>query len=102
MNEIITKNKTQLDALFAKYNVKSAYVFGSALNSNFSDSSDVDLIINFEQNKLRPEEQGEIWWTLYDDLKTLLNREIDIINEKKLKNPYFRSAIEKSKELIYG
>ncbi len=101
MNEIITKNKQNLVALFQKNKVKKAYVFGSVLNSNFNENSDIDLIIDFESN-LQPLEKGELWWSLYEDLKKLFNKEVDIINESKIKNPYFLQEINSTKELIYG
>jgi predicted nucleotidyltransferase len=101
MNEIITKNKQKLIALFKKNKVKKAYVFGSVLNSSFNENSDIDLIIDFESN-LQPLEKGELWWNLYEDLKKLFNKEVDIINESKIKNPYFLQEINSTKELIYG
>lgn len=101
MNEIITKNKKNLISLFKKNKVKKAYVFGSVLNSNFNENSDIDLIIDFESN-LKPLEKGELWWNLYEELKLLFNKEVDIINESKIKNPYFLKEIKETKKLIYG
>ena len=41
-------------------------------------------------------------YSLYDDLKNLFNKEVDLINENKIKNPYFIDEINKKKQLIYG
>jgi predicted ATPase len=40
----------------------------------------------------------------YSDLtiRDIFNREIDIVTEGSLKNPYFIKEIEETKELIYG
>ena len=35
-------------------------------------------------------------------IKNLLHREIDLVEEQTLKNPYLISSIEENKELIYG
>ena len=101
MNEIITKNIKQINALFENNKVKKAYIFGSVLSEKFNDESDIDLIIDLESN-LSPTERGEIWWNLHDELRNIFNKEIDIINENKIKNPYFLSEINKTKRLIYG
>lgn len=101
MNKIITDNHIQLNALFQKNKVNKAFVFGSVLNSNFNENSDIDLIIDFNSN-LPPLEKGELYWSLYEDLKKLFNKEIDIINESKIKNPYFLKEINSNKKLIYG
>jgi predicted nucleotidyltransferase len=39
---------------------------------------------------------------LKNKLKNLLYREIDLVEEQTLKNPYLISSIEENKELIYG
>ena len=101
MNKIITDNSKELNILFKKNKVNKAFVFGSVLNSNFNENSDIDLIIDFENN-LQPLEKGELWWNLYEELKKIFNKEIDIINESKIKNPYFLKEINSTKKLIYG
>ena len=99
MNEIITKNIKEIITLFENNKVKKAYIFGSVLSEKFNDESDIDLIIDLESN-LSPTERGEIWWN--DELRNIFNKEIDIINENKIKNPYFLNEINKTKRLIYG
>lgn len=101
MNKIISKNKEQLDSIFKNHSLKRVYLFGSSLNSNFNSKSDIDLLLNFEDN-LDDLKRGELIWSLYDQLKNLFNREIDLVNEKYLKNPYLIKEINSSKELIYG
>ncbi|MCA0364773.1 MAG: nucleotidyltransferase domain-containing protein [Bacteroidetes bacterium] len=87
--------------LFKKSKVESAFLFGSVLTENFNSESDIDFIINF-QEKIDPLEKGELYWNLYDNLKNKLDREVDIISEKSLKNPYFIKEINHSKLKIYG
>jgi len=47
-------------------------------------------------------ERGELWWQLHDALRQSLNREIDLLNESALKNPYFIKEVNKTKIAIYG
>ncbi len=88
-------------ALLKKYNVKTAYVFGSVLSKEFDVNSDVDFLINMERN-IDPVVAGENYWSLYYDLKKLLNREVDLVSEKSLKNPYFIAEINQTKFPIYA
>jgi predicted nucleotidyltransferase len=87
--------------LFKEHKIKSAYAFGSVISDKFNDESDIDLLINFEDG-LEPLEKGEMWWNLYDTLRDLFNREIDLLIEGSLKNPYLIEDINEKKQLIYA
>jgi predicted nucleotidyltransferase len=87
--------------LFKDHKIKSAFAFGSVVSNNFDGESDIDLLINFEDG-LEPLERGEIWWDLYDSLRAVFNREIDLVVENSLKNPYFIEEINEKKQLIYA
>jgi hypothetical protein len=101
MNELINKNREQLNELFRKHKVVKAAVFGSALTDRFNTNSDIDLLISFEEG-LDPVYNGELWWSLYDELRKLFNKEIDLVTECSLKNPYFIDEIKKTRQVIYG
>jgi len=90
-----------LKPIFQKHKVEKAYLFGSVITTNFSDQSDVDLLITFQEN-IDPLEKGELWWSLYDSLRQHFNREIDLVTESSLKNPYFIEEVNSTKQLIYG
>jgi hypothetical protein len=87
--------------LLKKNKIKSAYVFGSVVGDKFNDDSDIDLLINFEDG-VEPLEKGEIWWSLCDKLRDIFNREIDLLIETSLKNPYLIEDINEKKQLIYA
>lgn len=91
----------QVIKLLKKHKIKSAYFFGSVLTDKFNENSDVDFLVNFQEN-LDPLEKGQLWWDLYDSLKFSLNREVDILSEKTLKNPYFITELSQTKVKIYG
>jgi uncharacterized protein len=61
----------------------------------------LDFLINF-QDGLDPLERGELWWNLHDSLRESVHREIDLVSEKSLKNPYFIQEVNKTKIIIYG
>jgi predicted nucleotidyltransferase len=87
--------------LFKEYKIKSAYAFGSVISDKFNTESDIDLLINFEDG-LEPLERGEMWWNLHDGLRDIFNREIDLLIEGSLKNPYLIEEINEKKQLIYA
>ena len=87
--------------LFKKHKIKSAYIFGSAVTDKFINDSDVDFLVNLQEG-LNPVDAGGHLWDLEYELKDLLHRDIDLLTERSLKNPYFISEINATKVAIYG
>ena len=94
-------NILNLIKLLKKHKIKSAYFFGSVLTDKFNENSDVDLLVNFQEN-LEPLEKGQLWWDLHDSLRNSLHREVDILSEKSIKNPYFMKKLNQTRVKIYG
>ena len=92
---------TQVTELFKKHKIANAFFFGSVLTDKFDENSDVDFLINFQEN-IDPLERGELWWDLHDRLRDTLNREVDLVSESSLKNPYFIETQNNTKVKIYG
>lgn len=91
----------QIIAIFQKHEIENACVFGSVVTNRFNEQSDVDFLVNIKQG-LDPVEAGAHLWDLYYELKDLLNREVDVLTERSLKNPYFIKEINQTKFPIYG
>jgi uncharacterized protein len=90
----------QLIQMLKKHKVKRAYAFGSVCTSHFTDKSDVDLLIAFEEN-LDPIEYGDLYWSLDEKLPQLLSRPVDLLTEKQLRNPYFIKVMNRTKTPLY-
>jgi len=99
MNQLNTYFK-DINKLCRQYQVKKLYVFGSALTNNFNENSDVDLIVEF--NTLAVEEYADNYFDFKFSLQNIVKRPIDLLEEKELKNPYFKNAVIKDRALIYG
>ncbi len=97
---IIDKNIDIVRNLCKKYKVAKLYVFGSVLNNHFNSGSDIDFIVTF--NKVELEQYADNYFDFKFSLEDLFNRNIDLLEEKALKNPYFKNSINNSKQLIYG
>lgn len=101
MKRSMTNKIKLLKPIFQLHKVEKAYLFGSVTTANFTAQSDIDLLITFKEN-IDPLEKGELWWSLYDSLRLHFNREIDLVTESSLKNPYFIEEVNNTKQLIYG
>jgi predicted nucleotidyltransferase len=99
MNLIESHNK-DIQKLCKAYKVKSLYAFGSVLTDTFNSESDIDLIVDFQL--LDVLEYGDNYYNLKFSLENILKRNIDLLEEKAIKNPYFRKTINQNKKLIYG
>jgi hypothetical protein len=97
---IIDNHIESLKKLCDTYNVDKMYLIGSALNSKFTDKSDIDFLVKFKPIELSG--YFENYMDFKENLKNLLGREVDLLEEQTLKNPILRDSVNKSKELIYG
>lgn len=100
MSNLIESYKNELKSLCEKYDVKIMYAFGSAVTSDFSESSDVDILITFKDISI--EKYTDNYFELHDALVTLFQRKVDLLTERSLSNPYFIESIEKTKQLLYA
>ncbi len=68
---------------------------------NFDNTfSDIDFLVEFE-----PLEHGRYadhYFGLLEDLETLLERKVDLVTIRAVKNPYFLESIGRSRELLYA
>jgi uncharacterized protein len=80
--------------------VKNLYVFGSVLTNRFNNNSDIDLVVDIDSND--PLDYADKYFNLKFALQDLLKRQIDLLENKAIKNPYIRENIDNSKSLIYG
>jgi predicted nucleotidyltransferase len=83
------------------YGVKRLEVFGSAFRSDFDPSeSDIDFLVEFsDEHQLSPFER---YFGLKEALERLFQRPVDLVEERAIRNPYFREAIEQDRTLVYG
>lgn len=98
--EIITLHIEAIRALCVKHKVSKLYVFGSVLTDSFNSDSDIDFLVEFSDVELP--EYPENYFDLKDGLKKLLQRNVDLLELKALKNPYLISSIQATQELLYA
>jgi len=100
MQKLITDNQDKINTLCMTHNVKSLFAFGSVCTDKFNNKSDVDLLISF--NQMDYGDYADAYFDLADQFENLFQRQVDLVTEKSLSNPYFIYSINKTKTLLYG
>ena len=96
---LISEKLPQIKQILREHRVQRAHVFGSVCTDQFNASSDIDLLVSFK--KIPFGEYTENFWSLEETLKNLLQRDIDIVVEKNLRNPFFIKVMNQTKTAIY-
>ena len=82
-----------------KHHVGKLFVFGSAVNDSINPESDIDLLVSFKEIKL--EDYADNYFDFKFSLEDLFKRDIDLLEEKAIKNPYLIQSINSAKQLVY-
>lgn len=90
----------QVHDLCKKHNVSRLFVFGSVINDSFQNKSDIDLIVDFEGVDLYS--YADNYFDLKYSLEKLFKRNVDLLENKAIHNPYLRQSIDATKQLVYG
>jgi predicted nucleotidyltransferase len=92
-------NYNDVVSLCKKYYIIEMSIFGSSIRDDFTEDSDIDILVSFEQN-------SEI--TLFEiielekEFSRIINREVDIVEKESLKNPIRKNKILSTREIIYA
>jgi hypothetical protein len=82
-----------------RWKVKEFSIFGSILREDFGPQSDIDVLLSFFE--------GAPWGLfelvdMKEELKTIFGREVDIVEQEGLRNPFRRREILRTREVIYA
>jgi predicted nucleotidyltransferase len=84
-----------------QHHVARLELFGSAADGEFdSVRSDLDFLVEFEA--LCPVERADAYFGLLAGLQDLFQRDIDLVEEGAVDNPYFRQSIEHTRTVLYA
>jgi predicted nucleotidyltransferase len=92
-------NYSDVIRLCKKYYIIELSIFGSSIRDDFTQNSDVDILVSFKPD-------SEI--TLFDimelekEFSGILNRKVDIVEKEALKNPIRKDKILSTREIIYA
>ena len=100
LQRFISEKKIDIERLCEIYDVKTMYVFGSVCSDRFNETSDIDILISFKD--IPVERYTDNYFILHNELVKLFEREVDLLTEASLMNPFLRESIEESRELLYA
>ncbi len=90
----------QIQKLCKTNKVKSLFAFGSVTRDDFNENSDVDLVVDIDEKD--PFAYTDIYFNLKSKLEEILHRQVDLLEERAIKNKFFRRELENTKVKIYG
>ncbi len=95
----INRYKDEIEKLCGEFGIVRLELFGSVLSDEFDNESDIDCLIEFGKD-------GGNHFHRYFDLKYalegLFGRKVDLVVDSAIKNPYFRQAVDQTRQLIYA
>jgi len=95
----IEKIKPEIEQVCRRLPVKRLGLFGSALSQNFSPGSDVDVLVIFDSGENI--DLFDMYFELKEQLEEIFKREVDLVVDKKFKNPVLREVVERTRTVIY-
>ena len=96
----ITAHLDQIKKIRLTNKVRSLFAFGSITTDKFRPDSDIDLVVDINEND--PISYSDSYFNLKFQLEQLLKRQIDLLEQKAIRNPYLKEQIDTTKILIYG
>jgi predicted nucleotidyltransferase len=101
MSELLNNNRAALDVICSRFGVARLEAFGSALREDFKEgASDLDLLVEFKS--MEPYARVDAYFGLLNELRTMFQREVDLVMVDAVRNPYISREIERTKQLLYA
>lgn len=90
----------QIQELCKTNKVKTLFAFGSVTREDFNESSDIDLVVDIDEKD--PFKYTDIYFNLKSKLEDIFQRQVDLLEERAIKNKFFRSELNSTKVKLYG
>ena len=89
-----------LSALCRRFHVRRLDLFGSGVGERYDPArSDLDFLVSFEE--LPSAAYADAYFGLRDALVALFQREVDLVTEPALQNPFLRRQIEAQRRQVF-
>lgn len=98
---LIEGKREELGKVCERHGVSRLDLFGSAAGEGFDpESSDMDFVVSFAPRT--PARLFDRYFGLKEDLEHLFGREVDLLMEGAMKNPYFVRSVNESRVPLYA
>ena len=95
----------RIEPIARKYRLAAVYLFGSYARGEATPESDIDLLVDLTGSVIH----GLDFVSLYDELQTALETDIDLVTADSLEQPttrrgrlHFREAVYRERKIIYA
>lgn len=82
-----------------RWKIRELSFFGSVLREDMRPDSDVDVLVSFEEDE---HWRLSDWVVMMDELREILDRQVDLVQRETLRNPYRRHEILRTREVVYA
>ena len=86
----------QIAEYFKTQPVLKAWLFGSFARDEQTSESDIDILVVLDESQ----HVGMKFFGMYEDLKALLGRNVDLVTDRSLAS-FARESVDRDKILIY-
>lgn len=100
--KLIEMNIDKIIALCKKYKVAKLWVFGSILTPSFNDDSDVDFLVDFDDNHIDLLDYADNFFDFIHEIEAVIGRKVDMVVNKSIKNRYFRTEVDETRRLLWS
>lgn len=98
--KLIEMNIDKIIALCKKYKVAKLWVFGSILTPRFNDRSDVDFLVDFDEEHIELLDYADNFFDFIHAIEEVIGRKVDMIVNKSIRNRFFRQEVDQTRKLI--
>ena len=100
MNKVVKDKLKEMADLCKIRGVRRLALFGFAATEAFDqDSSDLDLIVEF--NQMSPAQHADNYFGLMEDLQQIFGVPADLVEMGPIRNPFFRRAVATTQVVLY-
>jgi predicted nucleotidyltransferase len=101
MIDLIQNKLSDIIAACKKHHVESIALFGSAAKNAMHKDSDIDLLVEFSED-IDVLDYADNYFSLLDQLQEILNRKVDLVSSRSIKNPVLKEEVYQSKVDLYA
>lgn len=98
--KIIQREIEQIHELCKKNKVKTLFAFGFVTRDDFNDNSDIDFVVDIDEKD--PFMYTDFYFNLKSKLEYIFKRQVDLLEERAIKNRIFKRELDTTKVKIYG
>ncbi|MCX5659260.1 MAG: nucleotidyltransferase domain-containing protein [Planctomycetota bacterium] len=100
MIPLLEQHRGQIAALCRKHGVRKLELFGSAAGGDFNPAeSGIDFFFEFDGDSTK---LADRFFGLIEDLAQLLEKRVDLVSSRDLRNPYFLKVANLYRVTLYA